>query len=308
MFKGSRVPLWPLAVARIYVGLVFIVAGVRQLGGTAPWVTPGETWSAAVHQQLTTWAPHTAGWYAGILTHVLLPHSDVIAPLVAWAHVVLGVALVLGLSTRLAAGLAVLVLLNYAAAAGSKVYGPGPTAVLTALALTVSLADAGRVWGLDARRRTSAAESTMSGWVVLPLRLYFGAAFLSAASNKVGAANWSQWPGWMAGVITDRMPHVTPWYQPVLTGMILPHVAFFAPLVAVTEIVVGVALLAGLGTRIAAGIGILLTLNYFLLDGLSAVDVSNDAAFVVGLTVLILTAGGPGLTDVTYRLLSPSNA
>src|ERR1700722_6273070 len=125
MLKASRVPLWPLAVARIYVGLVFVAAGVRQVVGAAPWVVPGDTWSAAMHQQLTTWAPHTAGWYGRILTHLLLPHAAVIAPLVAWAHVVLGVALVLGLGTRVVAALVVLVLLNYMAAAGSKVYGPG---------------------------------------------------------------------------------------------------------------------------------------------------------------------------------------
>jgi thiosulfate dehydrogenase (quinone) large subunit len=296
-----------MALVRIYLGVVLGVAGVRQLVGAAPWVAAGQTWPAAVHQRLLESLPHTASWYRGTVNTVLLPHTDLVAPLVASVHLVLAVALVLGLGTRLAAALAMLLLLNYMAAAGTQVYSPGPIAVLAALALTVSLCDAGRVWGLDGRR-TPGGESTTSGWVVVPLRLYLGAAFLSAASNKVGTANWPQWPTWMAGVITDRLPHVTPWYRPVLTGMILPHVAFFAPLVAVTEIVVGVALLAGLGTRAAAAIGLLLTANYFLLDGMSVIDVSNDAAFVVGLVVLILTAGGPGLTTATYRLLTPSNA
>jgi uncharacterized membrane protein YphA (DoxX/SURF4 family) len=303
---ASRIPLWPMALVRIYLGLVLGVAGVRQLVGAAPWVAAGQTWPAAVQQRLVEWSPHTASWYRGTVNMVLLPHTDLVAPLVAWVHIVLAVALVLGLGTRLAAALAVLLLLNYMAAAGTQLYSPGPIAVLAALALTVSLCDAGRVWGLDGRR-TPGGESTTSGWVVVPLRLYLGAAFLSAASNKVGAANWPQWPTWMAGVITDRLPHVTLWYRPVLSGMILPHVTFFAPLVAVSEIVVGVALLAGLGTRAAAAIGLLLATNYFLLDGMSVLDVSNDAAFIVGLLTLMLTAGGPGLTLVTYRLLSPSN-
>jgi uncharacterized membrane protein YphA (DoxX/SURF4 family) len=129
-------------------------------------------------------------------------------------------------------------------------------------------------------------------WVVVPLRLYVGAAFLSAASNKVGSANWSHWPEWMAGVVTGRLPDVTPLYRPFLTAVVAPHVTFFAPFVALTEIAVGVALLLGGATRLAAAVGILLTANYFLLDGVTVVDVSNDAAFLVGLAILVVTAAG----------------
>jgi uncharacterized membrane protein YphA (DoxX/SURF4 family) len=135
-------------------------------------------------------------------------------------------------------------------------------------------------------------RATAPAWVVVPLRLYFGAAFLSAASNKVGSSNWSQWPGWMAGVVAGRLPDATPLYRPFLTGVVVPHVAFFAPFVALTEIAVGVALILGGATRLAAAVGILLTTNYFLLDGMTVVDVSNDAAFMVGLAILVVTAPG----------------
>ena len=140
--------------------------------------------------------------------------------------------------------------------------------------------------------RSTTDRATAPGWVVVPLRFYFGAAFLSAASNKVGSANWSHWPEWMAGVIADRLPEVTPLYRPFLTGVVVPHVTFFAPFVALTEIAVGVALILGGATRLAAAVGILLTTNYFLLDGMSVVDVSNDAAFIVGLAILVITAAG----------------
>lgn len=134
--------------------------------------------------------------------------------------------------------------------------------------------------------------ATAPGWVVVPLRLYFGAAFLSAASNKVGTGNWGNWPMWMSETITARLPDVTPLYRPFLSGVVVPHTTIFAPLVALTEIAVGVALLLGGATRLAAAVGILLTTNYFLLDGTSVVDVSNDAGFVVGLAVLIVTSAG----------------
>lgn len=109
---------------------------------------------------------------------------------------------------------------------------------------------------------------------------------------KVGSANWSHWPEWMAGVVTGRLPDVTPLYRPFLTAVVVPHVTFFAPFVALTEIAVGVALLLGGATRLAAAVGILLTANYFLLDGMTVVNVSNDAAFMVGLAILVVTAGG----------------
>jgi uncharacterized membrane protein YphA (DoxX/SURF4 family) len=135
-------------------------------------------------------------------------------------------------------------------------------------------------------------RATAPGWVVVPLRLYLGAAFLSAASNKTGSANWNHWPGWMGGVIVERLPHAAALYRPILSGIIAPHVNFFAPLVAIMEIAVGIALLLGGATRLAAAAGILLTANYFLLDGMTVIDVSNDAAFVVGLAVLVVTGAG----------------
>jgi uncharacterized membrane protein YphA (DoxX/SURF4 family) len=320
--SDPRVPRWPLAAARIYLGLVFAVAGLRQLTDAAPWAKPGQSWPAAAHDQLVEWSAHTPSWYHAVVAG-LLAHTDALAPLVAWAHVALGVLLLAGLATRFTAGVAVLLLCSYMAAAGSRPYWPGPTAAFAALALAVSLGSAGRVWGVDGvllrrwRRDPQLASAieqtwpdvtTAPGWVVVPLRLYFGAAFLSAASNKVGSGNWDNWPTWMAGEITDRLPHVVWFYRPFLSGIVVPHVAFFAPLVALTEIVVAVALLEGSATRLAAVVGMLLTANYFLLDGMSVVDVSNDAAFVVGLAVLFFTAAGrvAGL-DVLLARRSPQS-
>jgi uncharacterized membrane protein YphA (DoxX/SURF4 family) len=157
--QGSgRIPRWPLALARIYAGTVFAVAGVEQIRNAGPWSDPGQSWAAALHDILAQWAPHSEAWYHGVLTQVLLPHVDLIAPLVAYAHVLIGVALVLGLTTRLAAALAIGLLVNYMAASGSRPYSTGDAAAYCALALAAALAGAGRVWGIDAqlaRRRPS---------------------------------------------------------------------------------------------------------------------------------------------------------
>jgi uncharacterized membrane protein YphA (DoxX/SURF4 family) len=133
---------------------------------------------------------------------------------------------------------------------------------------------------------------TAPAWAVVPLRVYLGAAFLSAASNKVGTGKWGHWPEWMAGFVTTQVPQSVGLYRPILTGVILPHANLFAPLVAVAEIVVGVALILGGGTRLAAGIGLVLTLNYWMMKGAPLVAVSNDFTFVLSLLVLIATAAG----------------
>jgi len=147
--NNTRIPRWPLAATRIYLGVVFAVAGLRQLTDAAPWVKPGQQWAAAAHDKLVEWSAHTPTWYQGTLTH-FMHHTDMGARHIAVLHVVLGVALVLGLFTRFTGAFAFLLLCNYMAASASKPYSPGPTAAFAALALAVSLASAGRMWGLDA--------------------------------------------------------------------------------------------------------------------------------------------------------------
>jgi uncharacterized membrane protein YphA (DoxX/SURF4 family) len=139
---------------------------------------------------------------------------------------------------------------------------------------------------------TANGSPTVRGWVVVPLWVYLGAAFLYAASNKIGVGKWSHWPEWMGDFITSQAPNAMPLYRPFLTGIVLPHTAVFAPMVAVTEVAIGIALVVGGATRLAASVGILLVLNYFLMKGDSVIDLSNDVTFVVGLVAVIATHAG----------------
>lgn len=143
------------------------------------------------------------------------------------------------------------------------------------------------------------SEPGVPRWTIAPLRIYLGAAFLKAASGKIGA-NWQPWPGWMAGVIHDRLPRSLPLYQGFLASVVVPHVSFFAHAVACGEVVVGCLLLVGLATRAAALGGIFLTLNYLLLNGAGQLVPdqspftfgSNDPVFVLaGVTLMVGAAG-----------------
>jgi uncharacterized membrane protein YphA (DoxX/SURF4 family) len=146
--NNTRIPRWPLAATRIYLGVVFAVAGVRQLANAAPWVKPGQTWPAAMKAKLADWSMNTPDFYQSTVAH-LVKHATMLAHHVAVIHLVLGLALIAGLFTRITGALAVLLLCNYMAAAGAKPFSPAPAAAFTALALVVALGNAGLVWGLD---------------------------------------------------------------------------------------------------------------------------------------------------------------
>jgi thiosulfate dehydrogenase (quinone) large subunit len=140
--------------------------------------------------------------------------------------------------------------------------------------------------------RDSGLLALPSRWVVVPLRLYLSTAFLDALTNKFGPGKWTGWLNWMPGYLADQIPRAAAWYRPALAAVVLPHARLFAGLVSIGEVSVGFALLFGAGTRLAAAVGMFLTANYFLFNGLSVLDESNDFAIMVGCFVVLLTAAG----------------
>ncbi len=195
--------------------------------------------------------------------------------------IIVGALLVLGVATRWVAGLAAVLLIAYSVKLGAIVQAP---AVLATLALTVALASTDQLWDWT-------ASGTAPVRATVPARIYFGCALWRAAWNKIGD-KWAAWPNALTSFGTMNLPHEAPWYRGFMTTVVLPHAHLFAGLVATGEVVVGTCLLLGLGVRIAAPIGAFLTLNYFLLKGAAPWSVSNDIAFVVGLTVLALAGAG----------------
>jgi thiosulfate dehydrogenase (quinone) large subunit len=198
--------------------------------------------------------------------------------------IVLGCALVAGIIPRVVAALAFALLIAYTVSLHLWVLAPSPPAAYGFLALTVALTSTNRVLDWD-------LNGTTPLWTVVPLRLYFGFAFWRAAWNKIGA-RWAAWPDALQSFGTMQLPHESAWYRAFMTSVVFPHAQLFAGLVAVAEVAVGTCLLLGLGVRFAAPVGVLLTLNYFLLKGDAPWSVSNDLAFALGLTILTVTGAG----------------
>jgi thiosulfate dehydrogenase [quinone] large subunit len=122
------------------------------------------------------------------------------------------------------------------------------------------------------------------------LRIYLGVIFLVAAVPKVGRDFTPALSRFLEQVALEK---ATPLYRRFIEAVVLPNLEVFALLVTWGELLVGIALVLGLGTRLAAAAALLLTLNYMLAKGAWFwIPSSNDAAFVAISLALLLGAAG----------------
>ncbi len=139
-------------------------------------------------------------------------------------------------------------------------------------------------------------------WIWLILRIYVGWSWLSAGWDKLHSDVWTgakagtALTGFINGAVakaTGAHPDVQDWYSWFLQNVVLPNANFWSHLVAWGEFLVGVALILGLFTGIAAFFGSFMNLNYLLAGTVSI----NPVLFVIE-TWLVLawkTAGWWGL-------------
>jgi len=139
-------------------------------------------------------------------------------------------------------------------------------------------------------------------WFWLVVRVYVGWAWLQAGLHKVGAPAWtgenagSALSGFINGALAKTSgahPDVTGWYAWFLEKCVLPNADTWAHMVAWGEVIVGVALIVGLFTGIAAFFGSFMNINFLLAGTVS----TNPILFALA-TLLVLawrTAGYIGL-------------
>ncbi|MEJ2148496.1 MAG: DoxX family membrane protein [Chloroflexota bacterium] len=139
-------------------------------------------------------------------------------------------------------------------------------------------------------------------WVWLVLRLYAGWEWLSAGWGKVNNPAWiggkagTALTGFANGALaktTGAHPDVQVWYAWFLQHVVLPHAAFWSYLVTFGEVLVGVALILGIFTGIAAFFGSFMNMNYLLAGSVSA----NPVLLMIALILVLAwkTAGWWGL-------------
>lgn len=132
-------------------------------------------------------------------------------------------------------------------------------------------------------------NNTKSAWFWLVVRLYVGWAWLQAGSQKVmneawtGADTGSALTGFINGAlqkVSGPHPDVQTWCAWFLQHVVLPHVEIWSIAIAWGELLVGIGLIAGILTGIAAFFGIFMNTSFLLAGTVS-----------VNPTLLILSIG-----------------
>jgi thiosulfate dehydrogenase (quinone) large subunit len=137
-------------------------------------------------------------------------------------------------------------------------------------------------------------------WLII--RLYVGWEWLDAGWEKVTSPVWvgpmagTALQGFIAGALkkaAGQHPDVSSWYASFLQSLVLPNAALFSHLVAYGELLVGLGLIFGLFTGIAAFFGAFMNMNYLFAGTVS----TNPLLFLLELFLVLAwrTAGFLGL-------------
>jgi thiosulfate dehydrogenase [quinone] large subunit len=131
-----------LALLRVYLGAVFLVAAIPKLQGDFASGMAGFLQGKAMGQSYS--------FYGDFLQDIVLPNVHLFARLVTWGELLAGVLLILGLMTRLSAAVALLLTVNYMLAKGAWPGMPSSNdAAFAIIALALMIGAAGRTLGMD---------------------------------------------------------------------------------------------------------------------------------------------------------------
>lgn len=139
-------------------------------------------------------------------------------------------------------------------------------------------------------------------WLWLLLRLYVGYEWLASGLGKWGNPAWTgdnagaAITGFVNGALTKtggEHPDVQGWYATFLSNVVLPNARTWSFLITMGEILVGIALILGIFTGIAAFFGSFMNMNYLLAGTVS----TNPILFLLALFLILAwkTAGWWGL-------------
>ncbi|MUG44582.1 DoxX family membrane protein [Paenibacillus woosongensis] len=152
-------------------------------------------------------------------------------------------------------------------------------------------------------------SNTGSAPIWLIIRLYLGYAWLSAGWHKVTSDQWvgsnagAGLTGFVKGAVGKAAEgkDVTGWYASFLESMVLPNATLFSYLVAFGELLVGLGLILGLLTGIAAFFGAFMNASFLFAGTLS----TNPLLFILATWIVLAwkVAGWYGLDRWALPLL-----
>ena len=145
-----------VALLRVVVGAWFIKAvwtkvSYGVVAGVIPYPMVSPRFIAFHPKRVAEFAAgNPIGWYRDFLQTTVLPHAELFATLQTIGEVVVGVGLLLGVMTRLAAAVGLFLALNFGLANQWMSFGQQGFHLLLVVSMAIFLVTgAGRVWGLD---------------------------------------------------------------------------------------------------------------------------------------------------------------
>ncbi len=129
-------------------------------------------------------------------------------------------------------------------------------------------------------------------WIFLPLRLWLGYEWINAATHKVTSPAWMDGGAALQGFWTravsipaEGRPAIAfDWYREFINFMLVNEwYSWFAKLIAVGQMAVGIALIVGAFTAIAAFFGLTMNVSFVL-----AGSASTNAVLLLAALMLIL--------------------
>ena len=151
---------------------------------------------------------------------------------------------------------------------------------------------------------------TRLAWLWLLLRIYVGWQWFGAGYEKIVNPLWvgshagGALRGFLMGALqkaTGAHPDVSTWYSLFVHGFVLPNVVIFSYAVSFGEFLVGIALILGLFTGIAAFFAGFMNMNYLFAGTVSI----NPFLFLIELFIILAwrVAGWYGTDRIVLPLL-----
>ena len=150
-------------------------------------------------------------------------------------------------------------------------------------------------------------NSPKAAWIWLVLRVWLGYQWIDAALHKIDNPAWTQtgmalkgfWTNSVVVPAEGRPAIAFDWYRSFIQALLDAEAyTWFAPLVAYGELVIGIALVLGLFTGMAAFFGAFMNWNFMMAGAAS----TNPMLFIVALG-LILAWKVSGYIGLDYFLL-----
>lgn len=153
-------------------------------------------------------------------------------------------------------------------------------------------------------------SNTRAGLFWLPIRLFIGFAWIEASLHKITGTGWLDgggalqgfWTGIVAIPDKGRPPISFEWYRDFINFLLSNHAyTWFGPLIAFGELAVGVGLVVGALTGVAAFFGALMNMSFLLAGSASTNPVLFT--FAIGLILAWRVAGYYGVDRYLLPML-----